>query len=175
MVSRAQVTEAVNYLIGSDSYARLVKEMENVIERWHERPMVYAGDLAVLNALIDVGVENREAFNRLIELVEQKRKLLPELRRVDYQRELMRERRAREAKAIELHELTTGRKIVGKERDKFVKELRARWRRERDAYIRSKGKLDWSARNAAANEFWTMVDHKLDANLRGAQARTPKP
>ncbi|MDI3307511.1 MAG: hypothetical protein QJR07_10450 [Acetobacteraceae bacterium] len=170
-VERERVLAAVNFLIESNEYARLIKEITDIIERWHTRPMVYADGLECLNALIDVGLESREAFDKLVELIEAKRRLIHEIKRVDYQRKLMQERRARQAKAIELHELVTGKKLSGPERVKFVRDLQARWRKERDAFIRAKGELSWEERNNAANEFWSQVDAKLEINLRDARQR----
>lgn len=171
VVAKQRVTDAVNFLIASDQYGRLIREITDIIERWNVRPMAFAGKLECLNAMIDVGVENREAFERLVELIEQKRSILPEIRRVDYQRKIMQDRRARQGRAIELHELVTGKPITGTERAKFIKDLQARWRKERDAFIAGKGELSWSDRNDAANEFWDLVDAKLDQNLKDAAAK----
>lgn len=171
MAERDQVLQAVNYLVESDDYARLISEITDVIERFNKRPMVYAGKLALLNVLIDIGVANRAAFERIVKLVEDKRKLIPQIRRVDYQRELMAQRRARTAKAVELQELTKGRKLSQDERAQFGKEIQARWAKERDAYILAKGNLDWHGRNEATREFWAKVDTTLDTNIKDARRK----
>ena len=163
--------QAVNYLVESDDYARLIREITDTIERFDKRPMVYAGKLELLNVLIDVGVANRAAFERLVTLVEEKRKLLPQVRRVDYQRELMAQRRARAAKAIELNELTKARKLTQDERTEFTKDIQARWAKERDSYILKKGNLDWHGRNEATREFWAKVDTTLDTNIKDARRK----
>lgn len=171
MPEKERVLQAVNYLVESDEYARLIREITDTIERFDKRPMVYAGKLELLNILIDVGVANRAAFERLVKLIEEKRKLIPQVRRVDYQRELMAQRRARVAKASELHELTKGRKLTQDERTKFTKDIQARWAKERDTYILAKGNLDWHGRNEATREFWSKVDTTLDANIRDARRK----
>lgn len=168
MSQKSKVVEAVNFLIESPNYTRLIKEMTDIIERWDTHPMVYGGQLAILNAVIDVGLENREAFERLIKLMDEKRKLIPTVKRMDYQRDLMRDRRIRANKAIELHELTHG-SMTTSQKAQFTKDLQARWRKARDEFIKAKGDLGWAERNAAAGEFWADVDRKLDINLATAR------
>lgn len=124
-----------------------------------------------MNALIDVGLQNRTAFEKLVGMAEDRRRAIPRARRVDYQRDLMRERRARIAKAVELHETMHGR-VRGVERNTYINQLQARWRRARDKFIADKGDLDWKARNDAANEFWEMIDRQLDQNLADARRKT---
>ena len=72
MVRREDVVAAVNYLIHSKDCTARINEINEVIERWDERPMIYAGHLMHLNALIDIGVEDREAYEKLIKLVQDK-------------------------------------------------------------------------------------------------------
>ena len=168
MVDKKKVVEAVNFLITSPNYAKLINEMTGIIERWDTHPMAYGGKLSMLNAMLDVGLENREAFERLLKLVEGKRHLLPQTKRTDYQRQLMRDRRARLAKAMELSEMTSG-PMTPSQRKMREKELQTRWASARTEYIAKKGKLSWSERNDASNEFWRMIDRQLDANLATAR------
>ena len=168
MVDKKKVTEAVNFLITSPNYAKLINEMTNIIERWDTHPMAYGGKLSMLNAMIDVGLENRDAFEKLLKLIEGKRKLLPQTKRTDYQRNLMRDRRARLAKAMELAETTTG-PMSPAQRKQREKELQARWASARTEFIAKKGHLSWAERNNASNEFWQMIDRQLDANLVAAR------
>lgn len=166
-----RIVNGVNYLIEAANFSALSGELTRIIETWDTHPMVYSGKLAPLNALIDVGLQSREAFEKLIDMAEDRRKSIPRARRVDYQRDLMRERRARIAKAVELNEKLHG-PIRGVERNKYVTELQTRWRRARDKFIADKGDLDWKARNDAANEFWEMIDRQLDQNLADARRKT---
>lgn len=169
--AKQRVVEAVNYLIAAPNHTQLVNEITKIIERWDTHPMVYGEKLRFLNALIDVGLANRAAFEKLLALVEAKRKLIPEAKRVDYQRDLMRQRRARVAKAIELQELLTGKKLSGDPRKKFSSDIQARWKAARDAAIAAKGDLGWAERNDAAGEFWAEIDEKLDQNIRAERGR----
>ena len=171
-MDKQAVVDAVNYLIQSENSTKLINEITEVIENWDMYPMAFDGKLKCLNALIDVGLESREAFENLVKLIESKRKLIPTLKRADYQRDLMRERRARFAKALELHELTKGPLKSNKERKKATDELRARWAKARVDYIKSKGDLSWKERNVASGEFWEQVDRNLDKSLKEARKRT---
>jgi hypothetical protein len=126
--------------------------------------MAYAGELTPLNALLDVGLQSREAFEKLLKLVEQKRKLRPKQRRVDYQRDLMAQRRARIAKAIDLEELQHG-EMDAKAREAFTKAIQGRWAEAKNKFIKAQGELSWEERNKKTNEFWKSVDDKLDANI----------
>lgn len=171
-MDKKAIAEAVNMLIQSDQYTKLSREIVNIIERWDTRPMAYEGALKPLNALIEVGLESRAAFENLITLIEDKRKLVPIIKRVDYQRDLMRDRRARVAKALELQERSASKSFAdSKAKARAAKEIQARWAEARKKFIAAKGKLSWKDRNAAANEFWAIIDRQLDENLRAARKK----
>lgn len=163
-----RVVEAVNFLIEAPNYASLINEMTRIIETWDTHPMAYGGRLACLNAMIDVGLHNRTAFERLVKLVEDKRKLHPTVRKTDYQRVLMRERRARMSKALELHELQFG-PLRGAARMHEMQAIQQRWNEAKSKFLTAKGEIGWKDRNAATQEFWSMIDRNLDNNL--AEAR----
>lgn len=170
MVRREDVVEAVNYLIHSRDCTTRINEIRDVIERWEERPMIYAGHLMVLNSLIDIGVEDRKAFEKLVDLIEERRRLIPVMRRADYQRDLMRERRARLAKAIELQELQHG-KMDARTRKRFEKDITQRWSQAQQEFLKKKGRLTWAQRNAARREFWDMIDKNLEKNIQAEKAK----
>lgn len=163
-MNTARIVEAVNLLILTQNYARLTGEIRQIAENWDNHPMAYSGQLAPLNALIDVALTNTDAFDRLLTLAEERRRKIPQLKRTDYQRVLMRERRDRLAKALRLHETKRG-KLRPEERRSFAAEVQSRWRAEREAYIEAKGDLTWKDRNAAAQEFWERIDRNLDQAL----------
>lgn len=164
----ARTVEAVNLLIEAPNYAALVREITRIIETWDTHPMAYGGKLACLNALIDVGLHSRDAFERLVTLVEDKRKLLPQVRRVDYQRTLMQERRARMSKAVELHEARHG-VLRGAARMAEMQAIQQRWADARHTFLQSKGEMSWDQRNEAIKEFWATIDRNLDKNLADAR------
>lgn len=171
-MDKEKVVEAVNFLIQSDNYTRLINEVTEIIEQWDQHPMAYDGKLKCLNAMIDVGLESRDAFEKLVDLIERKRRLVPVIKRVDYQRDLMRERRARFAKAMELQELRSGKKLKNAaERKKLTDKLRKQWAADRAKFISDKGRLSWKERNVASGKFWDELDNKLDVELRDARKK----
>jgi hypothetical protein len=170
VMDKSKVVEAVNLLIGCERYARVAKELCDLLDTYDTYPMAYAGRLAPLNTLLDIGLESRETFDRLLKYVEEKRKLLPKQRRVDYQRELMAQRRARIAKAIELEELLHG-EMDATTRDKYVKGLQGRWAEHKDKFLKSLGELTWEQRNKRTAEFWDAIDQKLEANIANERQR----
>lgn len=164
-IDKTKVAEAVNSLIECDRYAKVANELTSILETWDRHPMAYAGRLAPLNTLLDVGLQSRDAFERLLRFVESKRRLLPKQRRIDYQRELMSKRRARVAKAIDLEELQHG-PMDAAARERFVKALQGRWIEAKNKFVKSQGQLSWEERNEAARKFWAGIDAKLDANIK---------
>jgi len=164
-VSKKDVAEAVNFLILASNYTKLINEITRIIERFDTHPIGFRGKLDCLNALIDVGLADRAAFERLVRLMEARRKLIPDSKRADYQRDMMRERRARMAKALELHELTHHLTLTGAARRMKEREIQTRWRKARDQFIGERGELSWGERNDAAGEFWAKIDAQLDASL----------
>lgn len=171
MIDKHAIADAINYLVEAPNYSRIINELTQIVEQWDEHPMAYGGKLTMLNSLLEVGLTNRDAFERLLKLAEERRKLVPRARRTDYQRNLMRERRARIAKAREIVETTTGKPMNAEERKDHRKSVLARWADAREEFIKDKGKLDWKGRNQAAGEFWEMVDRQLDENLKVARKK----
>ena len=164
MVDRAKVVEAINLLIECDRYARIVNEMTSILESWDQHPMAYADKLSPLNILLKIGLESRDTFERILKLIEEKRKQRPKQRRQDYQRELMQQRRARIAKAIDLEELLHG-TMAADAKKKFVEAIQRRWADAKAKFLSAKGELSWDQKNRFTQEFWSSVDKKLDANI----------
>lgn len=169
-MATSRVVAAVNTLIDAPNYASLANEMTRIIETWDTHPMVYGGQLACLNALLDVGLQDRGAFERLLALAEEKRKLQPKARQLTYQRDLMRDRRARMSKAIELHELQVG-PMRGAARMQEMQNIQGRWAKARQKTISDLGDIAWKDRNDAVARFWETIDRNLDINLAAARKK----
>jgi hypothetical protein len=172
MIKKADIIDAANFLIQADNCTTLVNEITKIIARWDEHPMAYAGDLKCLNALVEVGLESQEAFEKVIAIVERRRRLLPAMKRVDYQRDLMRDRRARIAKALDLYQRSTGKTVTATTRPTIVAGIQARWKTAKARLIKAKGDLTWKERNDAAGEIWEMIDKQLDDNLQAAYKKS---
>jgi hypothetical protein len=162
-VATDRVTEAVNYLIDAPDYSARAQEMTRSIETPKER-VDYTGSLACLNALLDLGAANRDAFERLLKLVETKRKENPSVSKRDYQRDIMRDRRKRMAKAILLHEARQG-VLKGAARAAEMASIRARWDKAKAEYLIKQETASGADRLDAIRDFWAMVDRQLDANV----------
>lgn len=143
----------------------MIHEITTIIEQWGTHPMTYSGKLSFLNALIDIGTADRVKFERLIRVIGARRKEIPEIKRVDYQRDFMAEKRARLDKAAALQELLKGRFPDTKARRAYTKAVQSKWMIARDAYIAGLGELPWTARQAARGVFWESIDQNLDTAL----------
>jgi hypothetical protein len=168
-MDKSRVVEGLKLLIHAKDYNKRVRQIGEIIADWDDTPMLFAGALEPLNALIDVGLVNRAALDRMLDLATNKRREIPAAKRVDYQRDLMRAKRERLYRAIELEELVRGSKLKGDAKKKYMHDTQAMWMSERNRFIASKGNLTWKERNAAANEYWAQVDERLDKDL--AEAR----
>jgi hypothetical protein len=165
------VVEAVNLLIEAPDYSARAQEMTRTLERPGLR-VAYEGDLACLNALVDLGETDRNAFERLLQLIEAKRKENPKSAKRDYQRDIMRDRRKRMAKAILLHEARSG-PLRGADRTTEMAAIRARWTRAKAQFIVDRqSSSSTNERLQATRDFWEMVDRQLDANIANLH-RTP--
>lgn len=168
-MDKQDIADAVNFLIAEDSYGKRLKQIEDIIENWDDSPRVFAGKLSALNALVDIGLDDRANLSELLALVESRRKLVPLMKKVDYQRHLMREKRDRLMKAVKLEELVRGKALATKERDAYKLNVSKRWVKEKDKFIKEKGQLSWKERNEATRQFWAGVDAQLDRDLAEAE------
>lgn len=93
------------------------------------------------------------------------------LRRNEYQKGLMRERRARLAKALTLAELTGGKLSASAKRER-IKSLQSTWSALRTTFIAESGAKTVGEIRSANRQFWTALDARLDENLRNARGET---
>lgn len=150
-------TDTFDYLVTAPGYMRLV----NLVTRALDGDAVEVP--TELMPLYALGHEDREAFEDALRDIGEARKDNPDTRKTDYQRELMRERRARLAKAMELAETTSGPMNAAAKRAR-EQALLETWARAKDEFI--KGAED---RRAASRQFWTLIDLRLDQNLTNAR------
>lgn len=165
-----RVTDAVNVLIFSEKYTELKAELTKIIEEWDTHPMAYGGKLACLNELVNVGIAKRASFDKLIQLVEDNRELIPQSTRVKYQREYMQTSRERVRKAVSLYVMQKG-PLNAASRKKYISDLKARWMAAQEKFLAAKGEITWKERNEARAEFWAEIDATLDKNLAAEGAK----
>ena len=157
------IVEAVNLLIDADDYSARVQELTRSLETPKEA-VSYTGSMACLNALLAIGKDDRNAFERVVRLIEAKRKENPKMAKRDYQRDIMRDRRKRMAKAILLHEARSG-PLRGAARAAEMASIRTRWTRAKAEFIVDREASSAQERREATAAFWAMVDRQLDANV----------
>jgi hypothetical protein len=165
-----RVVAAVSHLIASDDYSSLIGQMTRIIEGRPPYPTQYVGSAACLNALVEVGIKNREAFEKVLSLVERRRLENPKVAKRDYQRNIMRERRKRMAKALVLHEARSG-ALKGDERTSAMAAIRRRWEQARAQFLAEQDVMSGEERLVAIRQFWSTLDRQLDANLADLHKR----
>jgi hypothetical protein len=173
-VTKAELKDAVDLLAEAGNYAALRRELMELIATKETMPRMFAGWLEPLNALIRLEAQSDEAFDGVLELVEGRRKTAPETSKVDYQRDYMRQRRARLNTAVQLEELERGSRLSPAARTTFKRVTMKRWMKARDAFIASRGELDWKQRNEVTGEFWEQLDTQLEHNLIDAKLAQTK-
>lgn len=174
-MDKARIAAGLSLLVTSKEFTKRVKQIRDIVADWQGTPLLFGGALEPLNALVDVGLTKPEAFDKLVELAVAKRRQVPAAKRIDYQRDLMREKRERLYKAVKLEELVRGSPVSGQARSKYMRTTQNKWMAERNAFIKAKGNLSWKERNEAANEFWRTVDERLERDLLEAQRVLDRP
>lgn len=169
-VDRTVLKEAVNFLIATRDYIALVKEIESIRDNWEDRRVYFGGDKECLNTIVQLAITDEDGYNRVINLINEKRKLVPEAKRNDYQREFMRQLRARVAKAIRIECLIEGRPFFSPD-EKRVREQRLKqvWADRKEKFFAEYGNPNWKERNELAKVFWEGVDIELEQMLTEAQ------
>lgn len=168
------LTEAANFLVKSNRYARLRNEIDTFVEQWSTTPKQYAGELAVLNPLILLGVDHPEKYIKLLDVVDGKRRAAADTRRTDYQRDLMQRKRARESNAVSLEEWTRGKRFTPSQREAFLHSVRNRWDMARTKYLKTHAK-DPSETRPATAKFWEHIDFQLEQDLAAVKENNTPP
>jgi len=168
------LTQAANYLVKSNRYTRLRNEIDSFVQSWSTVPKQYAGELSVLNPLIVLGVDHPDKYQKLLETVDAARKRAADTRRTDYQRDLMRKKRAREANAIALEEWTRGKRFTTTQREKFLHKQKQAWDDARVVFLKQNAS-DSTETRAAIARFWEMIDSELESQLAEVRQNNTPP
>lgn len=169
MVTKTEIAEALNYLLEMDRPGAAITQIRNAVRDWQTKPIMFAGHLEPLNALLNLGLYDAAAMDRVLAIAEDRLKDQPGERRKDYQRELMRARRQRQYLAIRLKELESGREISGEERKQYMVEVQRRWMSERNKMLKEHPTADWDERNVLIEKFWTDIERRLEANIQSIE------
>lgn len=68
------LTAAANFLAASEQFRTIANEIGRFIRDWDESPKQYAGELAVLNPLIRLGVDHPDKYAKLMAKVKAARR-----------------------------------------------------------------------------------------------------
>jgi hypothetical protein len=146
--------------------------MNGFIENWSATPRLFAGELDVLNPMIELGVSHRAKYDALLRVVYEKRGLMAHTRRTDYQRDLMQALRRREQRAVQIAEWERGLRMTPDERAAFVQQVKREWETNRLAYVR-RNASDPSETRQAIKDFWSGVEKALEDDLVEVMRRNP--
>ena len=166
-MDRERVREAIELLIKTDNFAVVRAKLIELVTSKSPIKLRFSGEFSPLNALIDLYSNSEASFAAAMNLVAAKREAVPATARTDYQRDYMRQQRARLGLAVKIENRERGIKLTGEAREAFKKQMLAKWMKARDAYIRDRGELTWKERNLAAAEFWRQIDSQLELRYYG--------
>lgn len=189
--SRTELAEAANQLIDSEDAQDLYKKLRWVYEVASKGlPVRLVGRAAVINPLLVLMLRDKDAGERVLQLVERKREEsdLPSLEgdegfdRKAYMRELMARKRERQRRLVHLHNQLRSEldKLKGADRIEFEREHANRWltvRQEREDELRlnSGRRLTDEERKAIIAQLWVDVDAELDAYEQWINSELKKP
>lgn len=178
----ATLLPAVTALVTRDDAAFLYDTPAAVVQIvvGAKRPVALSGDAAVLNPLLDLASVDKGAYDRVLEVVDDKRKAAgyPPLRQVDqsgfdkrtYMRDFMAHKRLREKRAVLIENLARSDRdqLRGVPRMEFSRVQSAKWKARLDAVtekvrVAHGGAAPREALDLAREQFWQTVDQELDA------------
>lgn len=187
---KSLLAEAANALIEDSDAQAIYKQMLGVYELAKKGvPVQLTGRPAVLNPLLDMMLTDFPAAERVVQLIERKRSeggMTPlddsVFDRKAYMRELMAQKRARQAKLVELVNMLRSDKdkIKGAPRMEFERIHAARWfdvRQEREDELRTRlgRRLTEDERTGIIRQLWVDVDTELAQLEEFVQAEMRKP
>ena len=167
-MDKQAVKAAVESLIETTQYLSIRRAFDELIRTWDKWPTRFAENMAVYNALVDLGRESPDALANVYALVERKRRGVPAAKKVDYQRDYMRQRRVRVNKAIELEEIVRGKPMGADERKAYGIAVLADWMRQRQEMLAKHPEASWKDRNELVGKFWEELEARLDNELEEA-------
>lgn len=174
-MDKADIRKAVESLIKTNRYIEQKKYIEETVTMWSKRQIRFVGDDEVLNALVDLGLESQQALDNVFALIERKRRAIPTAKKVDYQRDYMRQRRKRVMLATKLEQIVTGKKFTAEERTEFAAKLVADWTKQRETELAKFPTADWKERNEIVGQFWETIDRRLETEYEKAASVLDTP
>ena len=176
-VPNSQLLTAVNRLVMQDSIEREIAALNRAVSLQSELPVVLAGDLAALNPLLQLAIDNPDGYRGVLGLIARKRvnagRPMPHHEEprtaTDYMREFMQQKRERERRAVRIENMARSERerLIGKSRINFMRATSNKWKERRDhaleaARERRGGSLPREEMTEVLRVFWDQVDRELD-------------
>lgn len=178
MTEKQLLAEAANTLINDNKAPEMFKTLLDVMGLPPTLPVKLSGEASVLNPLLTMARRDREAFNRVIDLIESKRasREMSPLRQPEtetkfdkneYQRELMADRRVRQIKALDIENLRRppSSQLIGHPRMEFMRVQQGKWTDQLETLLAAHktGKTMTKAkRQEISAQFWQGIDLQLE-------------
>lgn len=166
---------AVEHLIKTKRYIEQKKYVLETVAGWSKRQIRFVGEDEPLNALVSLGIESEEALDNVFALIERKRRAIPSAKKIDYQRDYMRQRRKRVMLATKLEQIVTGTKLDADGRAAFAATQMAEWTKQRENELAKFPNADWTERNEIVAKFWEGVDRRLESEYAKASSVLDTP
>jgi hypothetical protein len=192
-MDKQELLEAVNELIVAPDAHDLFEALRDVIPLATRQPILLTGRSAAVNPILRLRVDNVEAYNKVMELVERRRAERgydalqpaaepPGYDKTAYMREFMEQKRVRQRRAAEIENMLRPErdKLVGNHRLEFMRQQSLRWKEQLDAHMRkvkdaSGGSLTREMDRMHRGQFWAAVDRHLDEKYEAARRESLKP
>jgi hypothetical protein len=186
------LVEAVNILIVDPAATELYQSMALAAGVAARVSIVLTGEAAVLNPLLRLRVNDREAYDKVLELIDRKRQerglstlVNREPKGYDktaYMRQFMDQKRERQRRAAEIENMRRPERdrLVGNARLEFMRLQSLKWKQLRDQMMKraqdaAGGSLTADARRELVERFWRTVDADLDAKAEAAKKAQLNP
>lgn len=176
---RLQLLEAVNLLIRHPAAQSLFDSMLAVSNLAKLHPVKLSGEAAPLNALMRLRNSDEDAYDRVVGLVESKRReagIEPLIRppsdkfdKTEYMRQFMDKKRERQRRAAMIENMMRPERdaLKGRARLDFMERQSTKWKTELDALLERAreaqgGRLPKESLEGIRDQFWKRVDDDLD-------------
>lgn len=174
-MDKSAIKTAVECLIKTTRYIEQKKYVIETVDGWSKRQIRFVGEDDPLNALVDLGLESTEALDNVFALIERKRRAIPRVKKIDYQRDYMRQRRKRIMLATRLEQIVSGKKMDADERAAFGVAVMAEWTKQREDELAKFPAADWKERNEIVAQFWETIDRRLEQEYNQAESVLDAP
>ena len=178
MSDRENLLQAVNLLILDDNAPTYYDALTIVAPIRENLPIGLTGPAEVLMPLVHMYRTDRDAYDRVLDLVDRKREMRgwPPLQpapkgfdKVEYQRQFMDQKRQRERRAVEIENMLRPErdKLIGNARNDFMRHQSRKWKQRRDdmleaARVAKGSRLSQDEYKGVIAGLWALVDQELD-------------